>query len=117
MLHYEHVNTFFFFFNDTATTEIYTLSLHDALPILPRSWQPGSSVSWRARDHPRLCIRDRKSTRLNSSHLVISYAVFCLKKKKRTKSIEPHDVPIRQLESPDHRAVLRVPVTHIVPLN
>src|SRR6266850_3746373 len=78
---------FFFFFNDTATTEIYTLSLHDALPIsfggrclplkippgipLRRSWSVGSAK------------RDRKSTRLNSSHLVISYAVFCLKKKKK----------------------------------
>src|SRR3989442_2310404 len=74
---------FFFFFNDTATTEIYTLSLHDALPISP-SWcsvamwafwsRPRSSASW-------LDI-DRKSTRLNSSHVRISYAVFCLKKKK-----------------------------------
>src|SRR2546426_3929174 len=75
---------FFFFFNDTATTEIYTLSLHDALPISwisPRPpWRgmghsPGSGGGWRT--------RDRKSTRLNSSHLVISYAVFCLKKKKK----------------------------------
>src|SRR5438105_15128243 len=76
---------FFFFFNDTATTEIYTLSLHDALPIsllamgllrhslemyaLPRGYYGLS--------------RDRKSTRLNSSHEWISYAVFCLKKKKK----------------------------------
>src|SRR5256885_7483518 len=86
----------FFFFNDTATTEIYTLSLHDALPILPRgvraqsrhlrSGQGGRRLSrgdrgarggGRGRPWP-----DRKSTRLNSSHLVISYAVFCLKKKK-----------------------------------
>src|SRR6266850_3937445 len=70
----------FFFFNDTATTEIYTLSLHDALPISgtggSRTW-PSSS----ARPPPP---RDRKSTRLNSSHLVISYAVFCLKKKKKS---------------------------------
>src|SRR5437899_12940946 len=79
---------FFFFFNDTATTEIYTLSLHDALPIsFNGSWQP-------AYDHYRTppistlhapfrvnLRRDRKSTRLNSSHLGISYAVFCLKKK------------------------------------
>src|SRR5256886_3741848 len=76
-----------FFFNDTATTEIYTLSLHDALPI---SRKPNSGptrsfeiafpdVTW-ARDHPNS--RDRKSTRLNSSHSQISYAVFCLKKKK-----------------------------------
>src|SRR2546426_10584773 len=79
---------FFFFFNDTATTEIYTLSLHDALPIsrrqcsndvarllLPR----GSGDIFNVGSSSFL---DRKSTRLNSSHLVISYAVFCLKKKK-----------------------------------
>src|SRR3712207_8174941 len=87
---------FFVFFNDTATTEIYTLSLHDALPIsgtkqtirslsatpsrpanscskVPR--RPGT-VDCIGRSHP-----DRKSTRLNSSHANISYAVFCLKKK------------------------------------
>src|SRR6266704_4719386 len=70
----------FFFFNDTATTEIYTLSLHDALPISPR-W-PGDMLS----RSDCICAiprpRDRKSTRLNSSHVSISYAVFCLKKKK-----------------------------------
>src|SRR5256885_16722197 len=77
----------FFFFNDTATTEIYTLSLHDALPIFegvvdrypnPR---PRANVRMRFSDMPRV-LGDRKSTLLNSSHLVISYAVFCLKKKK-----------------------------------
>src|SRR5262245_63783295 len=73
----------YFFFNDTATTEIYTLSLHDALPIswaLPRPARrsTGRPSWWTFR-------RDRKSTRLNSSHLGISYAVFCLKKKKNTK--------------------------------
>src|SRR2546427_13249768 len=120
---------FFFFFNDTATTEIYTLSLHDALPIScrgPRArrrprpkhprWRrhcPGSGTFPRSRAEPRGCSRccarrpflstlvrslpcscvqpcrcplcphsDRKSTRLNSSHSQISYAVFCLKKKK-----------------------------------
>src|SRR3712207_8634733 len=88
---------FFFFFNDTATTEIYTLSLHDALPIL------AVLVAQRLADRERrgLDVRqvdlavlvrrahgdqgrlgDRKSTRLNSSHANISYAVFCLKKKK-----------------------------------
>src|SRR3989442_10557071 len=76
---------FFFFFNDTATTEIYTLSLHDALPIsnrvllcrhMPLVGTP--AVGERARDAQG----DRKSTRLNSSHVRISYAVFCLKKKK-----------------------------------
>src|SRR3712207_8986947 len=81
----------FLFFNDTATTEIYTLSLHDALPIL-------DPVQHAARDHgfhPALAdrpaldeqpARDRKSTRLNSSHANISYAVFCLKKKKKTNT-------------------------------
>src|SRR3712207_7954997 len=96
----------FFFFNDTATTEIYTLSLHDALPI---SFQPsvldlldlvrdeaqarhvapqlGQRVRWQGRTLRRAQRRqalrrpDRKSTRLNSSHANISYAVFCLKKK------------------------------------
>src|SRR2546430_15737083 len=77
----------FFFFNDTATTEIYTLSLHDALPIWPRCrrWPPAIRCCGHgsARDFP--CgspgNQDRKSTRLNSSHSQISYAVFCLKKK------------------------------------
>src|SRR5256885_6835833 len=77
----------FFFFNDTATTEIYTLSLHDALPIwgvvalLARLYrhQPCTVEVAVQRGHGT----DRKSTRLNSSHLVISYAVFCLKKKTR----------------------------------
>src|SRR5256885_10705869 len=104
--------TFFFFFNDTATTEIYTLSLHDALPI-----SESGLASSRARRLP--CVaplsahrgrgrgsrparpgrgpwrqtrarRDRKSTRLNSSHLVISYAVFCLKKKKYEYARDTH---------------------------
>src|SRR6266536_5403293 len=77
--------SFFFFFNDTATTEIYTLSLHDALPISGRQPRPRR----RQRRLPRAPARrrrrparDRKSTRLNSSHEWISYAVFCLKKKK-----------------------------------
>src|SRR3712207_7654970 len=89
----------YFFFNDTATTEIYTLSLHDALPISLRRVAPrlgdrpqraerlllargrGGGDARRPRAHPRA---DRKSTRLNSSHANISYAVFCLKKKKTT---------------------------------
>src|SRR2546422_6554987 len=91
----------FFFFNDTATTEIYTLSLHDALPISDRHDErvrrARAVVPQGSRQHPvrRLHERavrlhgdaaaaDRKSTRLNSSHGYISYAVFCLKKKKRT---------------------------------
>src|SRR6267143_2361363 len=75
----------FFFFNDTATTEIYTLSLHDALPISAELGQSGGSIviesSIAARARPWRA--DRKSTRLNSSHSSISYAVFCLKKKKK----------------------------------
>src|SRR2546430_5060200 len=79
-----HQESFFFFFNDTATTEIYTLSLHDALPIcLPRNdgAVPQGGIPPRQVGHGR---PDRKSTRLNSSHSQISYAVFCLKKKKKT---------------------------------
>src|SRR5256885_4195054 len=82
---------FFFFFNDTATTEIYTLSLHDALPIChPVACAVvdlhGQQVHEVGEHGVRAGIGiDRKSTRLNSSHLVISYAVFCLKKKKRKK--------------------------------
>src|SRR5689334_24820460 len=101
-----------FFFNDPATTEIYTLSLHDALPIWRRACQHvprrqvgvalgdarlarrgrlcgrilrhagGARLASRRTAEVKLTIRDRKSTRLNSSHSSISYAVFCLKKKK-----------------------------------
>src|SRR2546430_7164105 len=93
---------FFFFFNDTATTEIYTLSLHDALPISKVKWTRDSicelchncRAKWirqgknlpdptGAGRAPRRLAADRKSTRLNSSHSQISYAVFCLKKKKK----------------------------------
>src|SRR2546430_6597447 len=90
---------FFFFFNDTATTEIYTLSLHDALPILT----PGVRIFFRIRivdaidfgrfendfrpDFEATKVEDRKSTRLNSSHSQISYAVFCLKKKNKKNII------------------------------
>src|SRR6266581_5006524 len=73
---------FFFFFNDTAPTEIYTLSLHDALPIS----SPARRSRYRCFARPASttrCAGDRKSTRLNSSHPSISYAVFCLKKKKK----------------------------------
>src|SRR5215211_8995662 len=85
---------YLFFFNDTATTEIYTLSLHDALPILSqaRTGPPGDRSRPRPDRRPggdhRLG-QDRKSTRLNSSHTVISYAVFCLKKKKKTNPLHP----------------------------
>src|SRR5256886_5549383 len=114
---------FLFFFNDPATTEIFPLSLHDALPILAptaalqrllgqlrvlATGRPEAAAGWTADDDRAvvLCLRtiarlesvepDRKSTRLNSSHSQISYAVFCLKKKKRqwprTSSVRWHDV-------------------------
>src|SRR2546427_2091431 len=87
----------FFFFNDTATTEIYTLSLHDALPIYQRRQQLLHLARILRREVARERRRDqqsgvhdedrqdRKSTRLNSSHSQISYAVFCLKKKKKNR--------------------------------
>src|SRR6266403_4277871 len=79
-----------FFFNDTATTEIYTLSLHDALPIssTARTWIAHKGCWSAARGRRRQ--RDRKSTRLNSSHVEISYAVFCLKKKKKRSYSHEH---------------------------
>src|SRR5205814_10579147 len=90
----------FFFFTHPPTTEIYTLSLHDALPISEdkQPEQQAQEQDWTCPMHPEistptagscpkcgmaLMLRDRKSTRLNSSHLGISYAVFCLKKKKK----------------------------------
>src|SRR5258708_21878382 len=94
----------FFFFNDTATTEIYTLSLHDALPIssLRRQELPAHvptveefyEACGTAR-HLSLDVRtdgDRKSTRLNSSHQIISYAVFCLKKKKKNYKVDTNNI-------------------------
>src|SRR2546429_2866639 len=83
-----------FFFNDTATTEIYTLSLHDALPISPGAADAGvdrPGLPERVRPRGRPAVQDRKSTRLNSSHGYISYAVFCLKKKKGLGSSYLHD--------------------------
>src|SRR3712207_7575587 len=98
----------FFFFNDTATTEIYTLSLHDALPIyraVPAHGQAtgrldeqdphvtvirGRRIEDRAGHHVVPTRLDRKSTRLNSSHANISYAVFCLKKKKKNHDKYSH---------------------------
>src|SRR3712207_7224883 len=101
---------YYFFFNDTATTEIYTLSLHDALPICEQAQegdvadrlQVGDAGGGRRDDEQAVHAqplqraevggvvvepdRDRKSTRLNSSHANISYAVFCLKKKKKNMS-------------------------------
>src|SRR5947208_10110345 len=89
----------YFFFNDTATTEIYTLSLHDALPILelhPAAGEPAVPRRVRIRalpvDTQLPNPEDRKSTRLNSSHQIISYAVFCLKKKNKTKKLSNIDI-------------------------
>src|SRR2546426_8548759 len=110
------LSVYFFFFNDTATTEIYTLSLHDALPIfryaaksssVPRRSAALSSQSIRSAWRPwraaqKLRATDRKSTRLNSSHLVISYAVFCLKKKKG--QIRHSDAHLRYADSTTTRA-------------
>src|SRR5690606_40230303 len=106
---YHTPSPFYCFINDTAPTEIYTLSLHDALPIWHSSFAPRTDASRhrvRARTFPSARSRtprrtarearrravavrtraDRKSTRLNSSHVKISYAVFCLKKKKKRQT-------------------------------
>src|SRR5437773_10946008 len=88
-----HLIFFYFFFNPPATTYIYTLSLHDALPILFSLIQNAQNIGYLIPvEEIRLFLADitdgiydgdRKSTRLNSSHITISYAVFCLKKKKK----------------------------------
>src|SRR5438034_4017771 len=104
---------FFFFFNDTATTEIYTLSLHDALPISQRLGVRGNWLLLSLFLHDLLTAiytgvanvdtsRDRKSTRLNSSHTVISYAVFCLKKKKKKKHSTKKDKVIELINRSRH---------------
>src|SRR3712207_7860614 len=105
----------FFFFNDTATTEIYTLSLHDALPIydlalgvadlgqhgleplleLTAVLGAGEHGGQVQRDEPSALERDRKSTRLNSSHANISYAVFCLQREKTTTSYSLATIQLR----------------------
>src|SRR5438552_5732581 len=100
---------FDFFFKDAATTEIYTLSLHDALPISHMAKATNPLVhSFPLVELPMIlgmCSRttnkkkDRKSTRLNSSHQIISYAVFCLKKKKKIK--QPYS--IKQFDSRANR--------------
>src|SRR5437867_10416854 len=109
-LHHHHP-AYFFFFNDPPTTEIYTLSLHDALPICEDIVNVvGTStciigITPSVRLVPGVCGvvegRDRKSTRLNSSHRTISYAVFCLKKKKKkvnqTQTIYIIQMCIRQI--------------------
>src|SRR5438477_7316349 len=111
------LSVFFFFYNDPATTEIYTLSLHDALPIYTEvivhlyedfgedcihhlRGMFGLAV-WDARQRRLFVARDRldrKSTRLNSSHMSISYAVFCLKKKKKKK--HKHNI---RTNNPQHK--------------
>src|SRR5690242_21207644 len=98
------MSVFFFSFTDTATTEIYTLSLHDALPIsridvqrkcawgltnrkIPKANSVAAATIRRTLESATTESPDRKSTRLNSSHMSISYAVFCLKKKNKNKTI------------------------------
>src|SRR5438309_7599034 len=97
-----HIHIYIFLFNHPATTEIYPLSLHDALPIsfwftgaVGAAWLLLWAVLARRPDLARQT-PDRKSTRLNSSHSSISYAVFCLKKKKR------HRLRRVRCFSPDH---------------
>src|SRR5438067_9024711 len=101
----------YFFFNVAATTEIYTLSLHDALPICVRDQLgllggvPLERADRRGRGRlAQAAHRDRKSTRLNSSHVSISYAVFCLKKKKAGHHRHQQAPPGRHL-GPDEAAV------------
>src|SRR5256885_11530044 len=97
-----HQYNYFFFFNDTAPTEIYPLPLHAALPIFPAAADTLTITDKQYRTAARVFINprgtynvinelniDRKSTRLNSSHLVISYAVFCLKKKQNCLNSRP----------------------------
>src|SRR5688572_31505230 len=86
-----------FFFNDTATTEIYTLSLHDALPI--SQCRPLGSDCIHHCSHVVHALLDRKSTRLNSSHSQISYAVFCLKKKKKEINTTKFQFPYHTTKS------------------
>src|SRR5436190_15255247 len=101
-------NLLFFFFSDTPTTEIYTLSLHDALPIFDATSRKATRRSRRtpddrARVPARRRVQDRKSTRLNSSHTVISYAVFCLKKKNRQLPRPEHGSLVSRRQEPAHR--------------
>src|SRR5690242_21018369 len=98
---------FFFFFNTTSITDIYTLSLHDALPIYKykiltqeneltiESLKQNINANNESNNNDSIALEkandeDRKSTRLNSSHMSISYAVFCLKKKKKNKVLNTH---------------------------
>src|SRR5258705_8448544 len=104
---------FFFFFNDTATTEIYTLSLHDALPILGNTTVTArdrvAEIALNRGGTVKVCATsglhlttDRKSTRLNSSHLGISYAVFCLKKKKNLRRVPAISLAYRIYRAVQH---------------
>src|SRR5690242_21322199 len=100
----------FFLFHDTPTTEIYTLSLHDALPTSPDkaacSQCPRPKHKYATCSRTRSPSRDRKSTRLNSSHMSISYAVFCLKKKSRALVLHigsAMQTPLEKLKWPFHR--------------
>src|SRR5947209_16766823 len=98
---------FLFFFTDTPSTEIYTLSLHDALPISHRStrYPVTPTLSVAAVQARLICVAlaaDRKSTRLNSSHANISYAVFCLKKKKIIQNLSSYTM------TPQRRATYKL---------
>src|SRR5207244_13169932 len=89
-----------FFFNDPATPEIYTLSLHDALPISRAAFRRGNRGAVHRKNirhdfFERRSRGDRKSTRLNSSHQIISYAVFCLKKKNKKKIERIHRTALK----------------------
>src|SRR5437660_2456069 len=104
-------SSLFFFFNDTATTEIYTLSLHDALPISggsdadtggAASWDPDPRRRRWSSASPLAAPPDRKSTRLNSSHVAISYAVFCLKKKMKAYIVRLEKMEINHTKPMSH---------------
>src|SRR2546426_5768176 len=105
----------FFFFNDTATTEIYTLSLHDALPICfwcGADWSGTRTIrrtyGQYTKTHEEVTREDRKSTRLNSSHLVISYAVFCLKKKNACTTSGCHRTEKKRHHGPSNAAIAKL---------
>src|SRR5687768_17947840 len=104
-----------FFFNNPATTEIYTLSLHDALPISSSCF--AFRCFWRPARSGAFCLneaRDRKSTRLNSSHGYISYAVFCLKKKNNLSCICPYSTPLSSVGSPAYLSYKLRPAARLV---
>src|SRR5258708_8735772 len=111
------LHSVFFFFNDTATTEIYTLSLHDALPIFSR--QIGA-MQLRAQVAKEILanlqrvehLLDRKSTRLNSSHQIISYAVFCLKKKNKNTHTTTQQQYAPLTQRSDHNTHTRLAAHH-----